>query len=222
MTFDTQERAEPGDGTRNKLLDAAERLFAEKGFEQTSVREITTEAGANIAAVNYHFGGKDNLYREIFHRRLAHLREQRTSKIEALQHEGGSRPTLEDIVSAFTSAFLEPLMDHSEGRILIELIAREMLSPHLPRTMFFEEMIDPVRESLSRALQSAVPGLTDAEAARCVHSIIGQLVHVIHHSRLATEAGRQPREELDLHVMADHVIRFSVGGIQAIAGSSKV
>jgi AcrR family transcriptional regulator len=220
MTFRPHHQPEPGDATRNKLLDAAERLFAEKGFEHTSVRDITAKAGTNVAAVNYHFGGKDNLYREVFHRRLANLREQRISTLADLFESPGATATLEDVISTFTSAFLEPLMDHGEGRLLIELIAREMSSPHLPRVVFFEEMIDPVRESLARALQSVVPGLTESQASRCVHSIIGQLVHVIHHAQLSKEAGRQPQEELDLHRMAHHVIRFSVGGIRAIAGQS--
>ncbi|NOZ78666.1 MAG: TetR/AcrR family transcriptional regulator [Acidobacteria bacterium] len=220
MTFRPDHQPEPGDATRTRLLDAAERLFAEKGFEHTSVRDITANAGTNVAAVNYHFGGKDNLYREVFHRRLADLRERRISTLADLFESPGGTATLEDVVSTFTSAFLEPLMDHSEGRLLIELIAREMVSPHLPRVVFFEEMIDPVRESLGRALRSVVPGLTEDQASRCVHSIIGQLVHVIHHAQLSEQAGRQPQEELDLHTIADHVTRFSIGGIRAIAGQS--
>jgi len=64
--------------TRDRLLEEAEPLFAERGFEATSVRDITAAAGANLAAVNYHFGGKDKLYREVFRRRLTALARQST------------------------------------------------------------------------------------------------------------------------------------------------
>ncbi len=221
MTIHAASHSDIGDETRQRLLDAAERLFAENGFDQTSVREITAEAGVNVAAINYHFGGKDNLYREVFHRRLANLREQRISKLARLLESSEGSVSLDDVIATFTTTFLEPLMHHSEGRLLIELIAREMLAPHLPRAIFFEEMIDPVRTSLGRALQAAVPALSDEQASRCVHSIIGQLVHVIHHARLASEADRQPTPALDLHTMAGHVVRFSVGGVLAVAGPNR-
>ena len=220
MTFQSEPARGTGDETRERLLDAAERLFAENGFENTSVREITTAAGTNIAAVNYHFGSKDNLYREVFHRLLTALRTQRTATLDTLFEGPGDAATLEDVVTTFTRAFLEPLTGSGGGRLFIELIAREMLDPHLPRSVFFDEMIDPVREGLIRALRRVVPGLSRKQASRCVHSIIGQFVHVIHHDRLATQAGRKPPEELDLHAMAEHIIRFSVGGIRAVAGSS--
>ena len=74
-------QADHGAETRTRLLDTAECLFAERGFAGTSVRDITADAGCNLAAVNYHFGGKQNLYREVFRRRLAALREQRLASI---------------------------------------------------------------------------------------------------------------------------------------------
>jgi len=213
MTFDPPAT----DATRDRILDVAERLFAEKGFEGTSVREITSAAGANVASVNYHFGGKDNLYREVCRRRLSRLREQRISNVSRALAAGGTSPSLEGVVEAFTTAFLEPLTDESQGRLLIELMAREMLNPHLPRAMFFEEMIDPVRETLAAALRSALPGLGREDANRCVHSIVGQLVHVIHHSRLRRGSATDPRAGLDLPAVARHIVRFSVGGIRAVA-----
>jgi len=63
--------------TRDRLLDASEGLFASRGYAATSVRDITTEAGCNLAAINYHFGSKHNLYREVFRRRLATTRRAR-------------------------------------------------------------------------------------------------------------------------------------------------
>src|SRR5207247_5993504 len=69
--------------TRERVLDAAERLFAERGFRATSIRDITAAARCNVAAVNYHFGGKVGLYREMFRRRLAALRERRVAGLRS-------------------------------------------------------------------------------------------------------------------------------------------
>src|SRR5688500_20384695 len=81
--------------TRERLLDAAEKLFAEQGFHSASVRDITREAKCNIASVNYHFGGKSNLYREVFLRRLRDLRERRLARIAELR---GGRPRPERLL----------------------------------------------------------------------------------------------------------------------------
>src|SRR5262245_39243766 len=84
--------------TRERLLDAAERLFATRGFEATSLRDVTSQAKANIAAVNYHFGSKDALVRAVFERRLGEVNRRR---IELLDARGRGRPDPEQILHAF-------------------------------------------------------------------------------------------------------------------------
>lgn len=214
----------PAEETRRRLLDTAERLFAEKGFDGAPVREITAEAGCNLAAVNYHFGSKENLYREVFLRRLGFLRDRRITRIrEAL--EAGSPPTLEAVLEAFTLAFLEPLTQAGEGRLLVELWGREMLEPHLPRELFRREMLDPVRSELVRALRTVEPRLDEEAAALAVFSLVSQLVHLVH---LAHQAGfhglgeDDPWSPENLDRLARHVVRFTAGGIRALApgGSS--
>src|SRR5688572_30283560 len=101
--------------TRERLLDASERLFAEKGFRSASVRDITRESSCNIAAVNYHFGGKSNLYREVFLRRLRSMRKLRLDAIETALSQAGKDATLDFLVEAFANAFVAPLVeDRSE------------------------------------------------------------------------------------------------------------
>ena len=90
--------------TRERLLEAAERLFAERGFRATSVRALTSEARCNVASVNYHFGGKEGLYREMFRRRLVVLREQRIAGIRRAMDEAGGGASLEVTLGAFTRA----------------------------------------------------------------------------------------------------------------------
>ena len=90
------ESATLGDATRDRIFLAAERLFATRGFADVSVRDITTEAGVNLAAVNYHFGSKDALLFEIFTTRSAEVNRARARML----HEAASRPC---------AAFLKPL-----------------------------------------------------------------------------------------------------------------
>ncbi len=112
-----------GQKARKRLIDAAEKLFAENGFERTSIRQIITEAQCNVAAVNYHFGGKYNLYIEVFHRRLLLLRDIRVDSINELMARGND-VTLEDLLRTFAGAFLEPLVAKSDGRRLTKLLLR--------------------------------------------------------------------------------------------------
>lgn len=208
------------DETRERLLDTAERLFAEKGFEGASVRDITAGAASNVASVNYHFGSKDNLYREVFRRRLGILRDHRVACLhEALTAQPA--PTLEVVLEAFVLAFLEPLLEASEGRLLIELWAREMLEPHLPHELFHREMLEPVRSALTDALLQVVPRLERERAVMAVFSLISQLVNLVHIAYRAGQyglAGGDPWEPKTLDRLAHHIVRFSAGGIRALAG----
>ncbi|UCF42784.1 MAG: helix-turn-helix transcriptional regulator, partial [Planctomycetota bacterium] len=81
-----------------RLLDTAERLFAEKGFDATSVRDITNHAGCNVAAVNYHFKNKQNLYTEVCRRRMAMMRDVRISSIDSVLSQTDHVPTLEELI----------------------------------------------------------------------------------------------------------------------------
>src|SRR4051812_36059503 len=84
-------RSEISPATQEKIFDAAERLFAERGFDGTSLREITTEAGVNLAAVNYHFGSKEDLYRETFLRRMRPMNELRHRLLDQAEQISGDR-----------------------------------------------------------------------------------------------------------------------------------
>jgi len=200
--------------TRERLLEVAERLFSERGFAATSVRHITAEAGCNLAAVNYHFGGKDQLYEEVFRRRLEATREQRLASIR--QTVEGS-PSLEALLRSFATAFLEPFVTTSEGRQWHRLMRRELHEPHLPQGMFVGGIITPVYEELAAALVRVAPGL-DLETARyCTYSVVGQLVQLLRVERYAEEAGFGRVSKVSLPELIEHVILFSAAGVRAAA-----
>src|ERR1700759_5702201 len=98
---------DPADTTRDRLLDAAERLFAEHGFQATTMRTLTAEAAANIAAVNYHFGSKQALLEAVMHRPSGPGVEERARRLAKWPHAAA--------VEAVVDAIIGPLMERMEA-----------------------------------------------------------------------------------------------------------
>lgn len=213
--------SQPSEGrmqTCDRLLDVSERLFAERGFRATSVRDITSEARCNIAAVNYYFGGKDNLYREMFRRRLRALREERIESIRRAVDQDGATPSLEGLLRAFITTFLRPLADESADRFYFQLISRELVDPHLSPDIFLAEMIEPVQNAWTHAVRAVMPDLDERSARLCFHALVGQLLHVVKVQKLLGSQGQ--KEQWSAQELVEHIVRFSVGGIRACLPAS--
>ena len=197
--------------TRNRLLDAAERLFAEHGFRNASVRDITREAACNIASVNYHFGGKANLYREVFLRRLRDLRQRRMDGIQQAVEQG--EYTLEELLRAFANAFVDPLVQEDDGRLWLMLSTHELVHPQLPPEVFHAEMILPLQVALGEAISRVCPALERERAELCAHSLVGQLLHVVRLQRCLPDTAEQPWQ---LPNLVEHTLQFSAAGIRTL------
>ncbi len=215
-------RPAPAASTPDRLLDAAERLFAQRGYRGTSVREITASAGSNVASVTYHFRGKEGLYHEMFLRRLRALSERRVDSIRGAMIGARGGEAVERVLRAFARAWLQPLDDEG-GQHLVDLMSRELAEPHLPPDLFAREMLEPVEDALSGALRRLDPRLDDTAARRCAHAFVAQLVHITNLRRhLGRRRGRQEGSNLfDQEAMTEHAIRFSVAGVQACAGGRR-
>ena len=204
---------EAASDVRTRILDTAESLFGEKGFNGTSIRDITTAANCNLAAVNYHFGGKDKLYFEIFDKRLDILRDVRISSIDNLMRQ--SDVTLEDLLRTFANAFIDPLLKDSGGRRFIKIMLREMLDPRLPKQMFLEKTVIPVMTSFTNALIKVCPALDSKQAQMVTGSIVGQLLHIIR-VKECFEIADKNFPTFDLAGAVDHVVAFSAAGIRSM------
>jgi len=200
-------------------MDAAQTLFADRGFTAASVRDITRLAGSNIAAVNYHFGDKHGLYVAVLQRKLAQMRELRLTRIRALT--GRASFTLDEVVDVFAKAFLEPVIEPGDGRATMSLIMREMLDPQAPPGMLVEEMIRPMLEIMTPALMTAAPGLDRTTAELCLFSMVGQLVQALQLERLGEHeaSGGLPMHPTynSLEALIAHAIRFTIAGIRGLA-----
>ena len=204
---------ETANNVRRRIIDTAEALFGEKGFNGTSIRDITTHANCNVAAVNYHFRGKDNLYFEIFSNRLDVLRDIRISGINKAMRD--ENVTLEKLLYAFANAFIEPLLAESGGRRFIKVMLREMLDPRLPKEMFLEKTIMPVMAAFQNALVKICPKLDIKQAQMVTGSVVGQLLHIIRVKDLF-EKMDEKFPSFDLTAAIEHVVVFSAAGIRGI------
>ena len=201
--------------TRERLLDAAEAMFAERGYRGTSVRGITSRARCNLAAINYHFGGKASLYRAMFRRRLGDLRERRLRGIRQALDAAGSRADLETLLRAFTIAFLEPHLADERGRMLVKLFSHEMAAPHLGPATLRREIIEPLTSAMCSALSEVGVPLRGLSARRCVASVVAQLVHVTRMRGAAGGAYAVDGGDFAFPEIVEHIVRFSAAGLRA-------
>jgi len=205
--------------TPEKILNAAEVLFAERGFRGTSIRRITTLAGCNLAAVNYHFGGKVGLYREMFRRRLRRVREQRLGEVRRMLDTTRPRPGLEDLLRAFTTAFLETHRDENGDHRLMLLFSRELLDPHLSPGMLRRELVNPMSDGLIAAFRSIGYEAGGRAGRRSIQSLIAQLAHVVRMRAAHLGAGPEGRGDDGPRDVIDHIVRFSAAGMRACVGA---
>jgi len=180
LTFDSENGSRQSQ-TRRRILDAAETLFAEKGFEATSLRMITTEAGVNLAAVNYHFRSKDALIDAVIARRLQPINQERLAMLaEATDRAAGKPPELEEIIRAIIAPVLRlRRRDPDLGRRVGLLFARTYADPNeMVRPVFFNHMREIFRP-FTEAMRRALPSLPPAELLWRMHFGVGVMAHTL-------------------------------------------
>ena len=205
-----------GKSVQDRLVEAAEELFCQRGFNETSVRDIAAAAGCNVASINYYFGGKENLYLEIWRRRLSQIRNARLASIEKVMSVG-DRPQLEDLLRSYANSFLEPLVDGSTHCRFVNLMAREMIDPHLPREIFLAEMVAPVMGAMGKALLQICPWLNEGNVRLIILSVVGQLMHSVCAKGMFEQSDHAELPALELEGLVEHIVKFSAAGIRGFA-----
>ncbi|HEX5803812.1 MAG TPA: TetR family transcriptional regulator [Azospira sp.] len=208
--------------TRERILDAAERLFMESGYEGTSMRMITGAAEVNLAAVNYHFGSKEALLREVFRRRLAWLNHERLRQLDALEAQAGGEPLKPSVIlEAFFGTLLHMGTDEALGGMtFLRLLGRTLTEPaDFIRTFFAGEYAEVV-ERYKRALFRALPDVPHEEIIWRFHLMLGAMSYAI----AGTDALQMVTGcELDLNnegpraaeLLSARVMPFLLGGLRA-------
>lgn len=201
--------------TRERLLDAAERLFAENGFEATSLRDITARAKANLAAVNYHFGSKEALVRAVFERRLGEVNRKR---LALLNGTGRGRPSPESILHAFIAPTFDLM---KEAPHFIQLMGRFQAEPDSDVHDFVTSRCREVAQQFKRALTAALPRVPVEDLFWRMHFIMGALVHTwtCHRDIERISEGRCTMKDED--AVTRKLIEFGAAGLRAPSLSKK-
>jgi AcrR family transcriptional regulator len=165
--------------TRLRILDAAESLFVEHGFEATSLRLATAKAKVNLAAVNYHFGGKDELFRAMLARRLDPLNDDRVALLD--QYRRSSEPlSCETILAAMLIPALAIARDGKRGgKDFLRLLGRAYVDPSPVLRHFLSERYAPMIACFKDAFGQALPQLTRQELTWRLHFMMGALAYTL-------------------------------------------
>jgi AcrR family transcriptional regulator len=198
--------------TKERILDAAETLFAQYGFGGTSLRQVTSQADVNIAAVNYHFGSKENLVNEVFRRRMDDMSARRLQRLKAATAEGTD--DLEAILAAFVEPALEMAQDRNGGGAFIRVIARAYAEKNDGLRRFLSDQYGHVLREFAKAISHCVPGLSKEELYWRIDYLAGALTYamadfgMIKRPTGVSEADHRRRAALEL-------IRFAAAGFKA-------
>src|SRR4051794_24052920 len=162
--------------TRSHILDVAEELFSEKGCDRVSIRDITKKARVNLAAINYHFGSKEDLIAAIFQRRVVPVNEARLAALDVV--EKAKNPKLEKILEAFIRPAVQCSFSTPKGeKAFSRLFGRCLSEPNPEIEALLKRQFEPLVERMDAALLKALPRLSRSDIFWCMKFTFGSLHH---------------------------------------------
>jgi AcrR family transcriptional regulator len=212
----TLRSVKPQHETRTRILDAAEELFMQHGFEGTSMRLLTAKASVNLAAVNYHFGSKHALIEAVFRRRLDPMNTARIAELDKLEAEQRA-PSPEAIIRAFITPGLRLMEDgKTGGRNFTRLLGRTYTEPNKLLRQLIGQMYAPTMQRYKAALERALPQMPREELVWRMHFMFGTLAYTL----AATDtvqliAGCKPEDRYDAGLLEERLTAFLTTGLTA-------
>jgi AcrR family transcriptional regulator len=205
-----------------RILDAAEELFALHGYDGVTLRQIARRAGVDVALASYHFGKKLDLFQAVFERRAAFLNQARRDALRRCQREAGEPgPTLEQIIEAF----LRPLELAQETgdtgwRHYLALIAYINNSPYWGPKMM-SHLFDELVQEFIAALSKALPGARREDLYWCYHNLSGALTLTLAQTKRIDNLSGGLCRSADLQAAYDHMIPFVAAGFREVCASRR-
>ena len=203
-----------GSDTRGRILDAAERLFAAHGFAGTSLRAVTREAGANLAAVHYHFGTKEDLLRAVLSRIVLPVNRERLEMLERVEAAAGSDPpSLEGILEAFIAPDLRLIRDLGErGVIITRFLGRSLTEPAEMVQALSREHFEELGQRFVEAFARALPEVPQTEVYWRFKLVVGVLVYVLDDT---DRTGGYVEDPSDVDGPVRRLVTFLAAGLRA-------
>lgn len=197
--------------TKERILSAAELLFAQQGFAETSLRQVTSRADVNLAAVNYHFGSKGNLINEVFRRRLDELSARRLEALAAAERDAPG--SLEAVLAAFIEPALALTLDRSGGSAFVRVIARAYAEKDDNLRKFLSDNYGHVMRDFARAIAVCLPDLSREQLYWRLDFVSGALTYAMADFG---QIKRRPNvtEKMHCEQAAAELIRFATGGLR--------
>jgi AcrR family transcriptional regulator len=206
--------------TRERILDAAEKLFMQMGYDGTSMRVVTTEAAVNLAAVNYHFGSKESLMQAVLRRRLGVINQERLRLLDEAEAKANGKPLKPSlIIDCFFGTLLRVAADHkSGGDTFLRLLGRTITDPsNFIRTFMSAEYAD-VLERYKQAMFRSLPDVPKAEIVWRFHFMLGATSYAIAGTdtlRLVTDWQVDEGSAAQDENLLPRLMSFLIGGLRA-------
>lgn len=202
----------PHFSTKDRILGAAEALFAQSGFAGTSLRQVTSRADVNLAAVNYHFGSKENLINEVFRRRMDEMSRARLEALAACRTQEPLK--LEAVLAAFIEPALAMSIDRQGGSAFVRVLARAYAEKNERLRKFLSDNYGHVLREFSRTLAECLPGLGKDRLYWRLDFVAGALTYAMADFGLNRRA-TSGSEEAHCRRASDELIAFAVAGLRA-------
>lgn len=204
--------------TKQRILDAAEHLFARDGYRGTSLRSITGRAGVNLASVNYHFGSKKFLLEEVIRRRMVPLNQARRKRLEEVRARALSKGKPPDIRAVLT-AFIEPTILFREtepgAENFMTFIGRSFSDPDDTVRTVFQRIINPMAQFLFRTVSEALPDQARDVIFWRLHFTMGALFHTMHICGTLKPEFMSITTDIKGRALVDLIIPYVTAGMKA-------
>ncbi|WP_315719548.1 MULTISPECIES: TetR/AcrR family transcriptional regulator [unclassified Bradyrhizobium] len=209
------------DQTRTAILVAAERLYAERGFSDVTLRDIVAEANVNLAAVNYHFGSKDELIAELFVTRSIALNRERLRELRAAEDAGGGRAEIGAILRALVGPILRGCLGPENQRSPVaRFMIRASIESVPPIRRIKNKEIDHLRK-FAAAMKRALPESSEVDLFWGLHFALAMAHHTIRESERLTKLSDGQCDLDDVEDVIDRVVRGAVLGLTTRVPAAK-
>src|SRR5512140_2308751 len=200
----------PSDHTRTAILSAAERLYADRGFGDVTLRDIVATANVNLAAVHYHFGSKDELIAELFVTRSLATNRERLNELKAAEENGGGRAAIDAIFRALVGPTLRGCLGPaSEGSTAARFMIRASIESVPPIRRIKNREVDHLRK-FAAAMRRALPGRDEAELFWGLHFALAMSHHTIRERERLTRLSEGKCDLDDVQGIIERVVAVSV------------
>jgi len=204
--------------TKDTILDAAEDLFAEQGFGATTLRQLTARAGVNLAAVNYHFGSKEDLAKAVLRRRIEPINRERRDRLDQMRRPA----SVEEIVRAFLEPALRPQSTHpgaapeSRAAGLCRVFGRISVEQPPFLREFLAEQFGELGQRFIEMLTEASPGTPAETLWWRMHFTVGAMAHTLQSAHIVGQVSQGVCDPNDHESIIEQLTEYAIGGFSSM------